>query len=167
MIRSLSEFVAEYVRPELKTVLWADPEVTLNRLGVDLKDLLPQEVQDFCAGTEWSPEDFELPGQFETLYLSYVEDVWDIDVIEVSELPSKQFWVRVKARLSSEFDVFMTKADWYIFDNPKLVLQDFDWNDHYVRAGITLELSCEVDVFIGPDLSRLEIISLEPVPEKY
>ena len=105
-------------------------------------------VQEACEGYEWDPSVLGIPLEYESPTLDMVEDVTDLTVVDLRELPTNQILLKIEATIDADFGVFVYKPDWYVSDDPRLHLDEFDWNDHYVRAGITVPLHCELDLVI-------------------
>ena len=164
LVRYLSHFVDTYVRPRLKESLEERPVHALNQLGVDLEDTIALSVQDSCSGEEWSHEQLDVAGEYESLYLSTVEDVSNLKIVDVREIPADQFLLRIKTTLDCAFDAFVHKSDVYILD--EITIYDYDWNSHYVQAEVTQRLHCELDLVINasdPEQYNIQVLSIEPV----
>ena len=120
-------------------------------------------VQDTYSGVEWSPGELNLAGEYENLDLSTVQGVSDVNVVDVREVPTNQFLLRVEATLDCEFDAFVHKSDAYVSD--EIVISSYDWNDHYVLAAVSQLLRCELDLVIDasdPEQHNIQILSMEP-----
>ena len=62
---------------------------------------------------------------------------------------------------------FVYKPDWYVLEDSRLDLQEFDWSKHYVSAGITVPLRCELDLVMNgsvPERHDIEDVSVELHP---
>ena len=162
LVQSLADFIDTYVRPNLKSVVEDSPKEALAEWGLDLEEAIALAVQDTYAGEEWSPEQLGLQWEYETLHLDIVEQVDDFEVVEVREVSNSQYLIRIKSSLECSFDAFVFKADTYIMDDLRIV--DFDWNDHYALATVSLPLLVEIDLLI--DLSdsehNIKVLSMEP-----
>lgn len=163
LVQSVSDFVDKYVRTTLREALDGEPTETLNQLGLDSHETLALAVQQEYLGKEWNSEELGLPWEYETLNLSMVEDVSDLERIDARELRSGEYWLRISATLYCEFDAFVHKADVYGLDN--LTIFEFDWNNHYAWVGVSRQLRCEMDITvdfssgIGPEVS---VLSMRP-----
>ena len=160
----LSELVNQYVRPNLGTVPWEKPLQLLAQLGLNLEDSIALVVQDACSGREWDPPELGIPWEYESPTLDMVEGVSELTVTDIRELPDEQFLVKTEAKIYGEFGVFVYKPDWYILDDSRLHLDEFDWNDHYVRAGIALPLHGELNLVLDasdPEQPEVRDVSVE------
>ena len=160
----LSDLVDKYVRPNLGTVPWERPLQILAQLGLNLEDSIGLLVQDACIGREWEPSELGIPWEYESPTLDMVEGVSDLTVVDVRELPHSQFLVKTEAKIYGDFGVFVHKPDWYVLHDSRLHVDEFDWNDHYVRAGITLPLQCELNLVVDasdPEQPEVRDVSVE------
>ena len=144
----LPGLVDEHVRPNLGTVPWEKPLQILAGRGLNLADSIGLLVQDACAGQEWEPSELGIPSEYESPTLDLVEDVSDLTVVDLRDLPPNQVLLKIEASIYADFGVFVYKMDWYGTDDPRLHLDEIDWNDHYVRAGISVPLHCELDLVV-------------------
>ena len=166
LVGTLRTFLDDHVRPRLTDVIWDDPVSTLGQFGLDLEDELGLALQAAYEGQEWYPAQFNLPGEYETLYLDMAERVSGLGVVKVSQLPKNKYLVTVKATFNCTFDVFIFKGDWYIMEDPDLFVWDPDWNDHYVAAEKSLALQCTFDLVIDTTIKKLdgiEVTSADPI----
>jgi len=168
--RQLHEFVDAEIRPQLKALedvrtLLEDPQ----QLKFDLKDVIGITIQDAKAGVEWDPEELYLPGEYQSPFLDMVENVSNIKIKDVRRLSSGEILARIDASVFADFDVFLTKADYILFDDdPSLTLLDYDWNEYVVRASKPVKLQGEFEVLLESDLkdyNSIEVISLEVTDE--
>lgn len=164
LVNDLAALMDRYIRPNLNRVFWENPLQVLEELGFDTIDSPAVSIQEEFASKEWDPYELGLSWEYETPILDSVNDVYDLNVLDVRELPDDQFLVKVEANLSTEFAVFMFKADWYVVeDDPRLYLVDFDWNDHGVLAGVSLPMHCEFDLVVdalNPANHEIQVVSL-------
>ena len=165
LARSLADLLDGYVRPSLKKVLETDPVQALAHLGIDLKDAIGLSVQDNYSGEEWQPEQLGLVPEYETLHLSTVEEVSNLKVVDAREVAAGEFLLKSEVTLECEFDAFVFKPDLYGMEDIRVY--EYDWNKHYVLAGVTVALPCELDVNISiSDEPDIEVLSLEPITDK-
>ena len=89
-------------------------------------------VQDEHFGKEWTGEELGLPWEYETLHLSMVEDVSNLERLEVSEISHDEYLLRISATLDCEFDAFVDKSNAFTLDG--FSISDFDWNRFYASG---------------------------------
>ena len=162
LVRSIKQFVDSYVRPQLKEILEADPTEVLSKFfDKDPEESIALWVQDEWSGREWTGEEFDLPWEYETLALSMVEGVSQLECLEVNEVSDGDYLLRIGANLECEFDAFVPKA--YAYGLEGFSINDFDWNRHYTEGSTNLALRCELDLHVEfaenevPDISLLSV----------
>ena len=162
LVRSIRQFVDSYVRPQLKEILEADPTEVLSRVfDKDPEESIALWVQDECSGKEWTGEEFDLPWEYETLSLSMVEGVSQLECLTVNEVSNGEYLLRISANLECEFDAFVPKA--YAYGLEGFSINDFDWNRHYTEGWTNIALRCELDLHVEsaegkvPDISLLSV----------
>ena len=166
LVRSLSEFLDEYVRPRFGVSPASAPVQKWLQMDLDMRKIIDDALHSAYVGTEWHSGDLDLPAEYETLYLDVVEDVSNIYVLDIRELSSSQLLVKIRAELACTFSVFMFKGDWYILEDDRLEVYDTDWNDHYVLGSVTLSLECELDLDLDvtdPGQYEVEVLSIGTV----
>ena len=167
LIGSLSEFIDIGVRPNLKIVLHDKPSQTLALLGLNPEEAIALSFLEAYVDREWEPGQLGLSSEHETLNLSSVGDVYDLEVLEVREIAGGHLLLRGKATLECDFDVFVHKSDAFVMDD--LTIIDFDWNNHYVLAEVNLPLRCELDLVIdtsGSEQHDVKVLSAETTSNK-
>ena len=162
LIRKLSTFIDEHVRPQLTQVFEDNPLSVVKKLNIDIYDAIALEIPAAFFGEEMYPDQWGLPWQYETLYLSSVLDVPQLQIAEAREAETNKFLLKGEVTLECEFDTFVHKADAYIMDD--LFIYDPDWNDHYVQAEANLTVECEFSLFVdvsATDRHRVEFLSAD------
>ena len=140
------------------------PEVLL-QFKIDPGETIALWVQDEFLGKEWTGEELGLPSEYETLYLSMVEDVSNLERLETKETSQDEYLLRIAATLDCEFDAFVYKAIAFTLDG--FSISDFEWNRVYASGETSLELRCELDINIkfpagaDPEISILSIDLVE------
>ena len=86
LVRSVEDFLNEHVRPELKEVLEEDPWEALTQLAMDPGETIAVSILDEYADKEWTGEDLDLPVEYETVHLSGVGDVENIETTDCREI---------------------------------------------------------------------------------
>ena len=168
LIVSMLDLIDKHVRPNLGKVFWESPLETLAELGIDAKESITLGLLSFYSGKEWDPNELDLPNEYESPVLGYVDEVSNLSVVDVRKVTPDRFLVKIEASLVGDFDVFMYKPDWYIMDDPRLITIDSEWNDHYVLAAISLPLHCEVDLILDasdPNKHEVQVVSVSPYTE--
>ena len=145
---SLADLVEKRVRPKLGMVPWERPIEVLAQGGWNLEDSIGMTIQDACLGRVWEPKELGLPHVYEDPDLDIVEGVSDLTVADTRSLPSDQLLMKINAKVDCVMGVFIYKPDWYLIEDDRMSVDDDDWNDHYVRAGISLTLDCELDLVL-------------------
>ncbi len=162
----LKALIDDYIRPNLKNVAWDDPVKTLSNLANDVGSTLDTQIMNEYAHQELDPNRIGLTWEFESPKLQAVSEFCDPDQIDVSELNTGQYLVKVAANFTGEFDVFMLKANWYAHeDDARLYLIDWDWNDFGLLASISLPVRCEAYLLVdsgGNLLNGYESIDIIP-----
>lgn len=164
LVQCVLDFVDKYVRPMLGEALEGEPTETLIQLGIDPNETIALAIQQEYVGKEWDNEELGLPWEYETLSLTMVEDVSDLERIDARELHPGEYWLRISATLDCEFDCFVYKADVYGLDD--LTIYEFDWNDHYVWGGVSRQLRFELDItvdFPGGTEPEISVLSMRPI----
>ena len=108
-----------------------------------------------------------IPWEYESPTLAMIADVSGLTVLDIRQLNSSQVLVKVEADVIAEFWVFVYKPDWYTSDDRRLIVAEFDWNEHYVRAEIPLSLHCNLDLVIdasNPEQQEVRSVSVEFQP---
>ena len=171
LIRSVQDFVDTYIRPQLKQaqlkeILEGDLTEALSKLNMDPHETIALWVQDEYFGKEWTGEQLGLPWEYETLHLSMVEDVSNLERLEAREISQDEYLLRVAATLQCEFDAFVDKSNAFTLDGFSISV--FDWNRLYASGDTMLELRCELDISIkfptgtNPEISVLSMELVEP-----
>ena len=150
LAKDLAQLVNEHIRPSLNNVTWQNPLETLAAFVTDAEETIALAIQEKYAYTEWDPQDLGLSWEFETPSLTFVEGITALVVRDVREYPGERYLVNVEANFEAQFDIFIYKADWYAFeDEPNLWVEDWDWNDHGLLAGTTLQMRCTADLVVA------------------
>jgi len=144
----LATLFDEHVRTKLRTISWDCPLRILAQQGMNLEEFIGLRIQEAYFGQEWNPSKLGLPYEYESPMLDEIEEVSNLVVVDSRELSPNQILVKIGAETFGDFGVFVYKPDWYISDDPRLNLDDFDWSDHYVRAKIAVPLRCELDLVV-------------------
>ena len=164
LVRSVSSFLERFVRPRLEEALQGDPTESLMGLGIDPREDICLAIQDEHLGREWRGEELGLLSEYETLHLSLVEDISDLERIDGRELRTGRYWLKIRATLECEFDAFVHKSE--VFGLDDFSVHEFDWNNHYAMGGISRSLRCEMDVTVdfpsGAD-AEIAVLSMQPV----
>ena len=163
----LAGLVDQHVRPNLGTLPWESPLHFLAQGGVNLEDSIALILQGACSGKEWEPPELGIPWEYESPTLAMIADVSGLTVLDIRQLNSSQVLVKVEADVIAEFGVFVYKPDWYTSDDRRLIVAEFDWNEHYVRAEIPLSLHCNLDLVIdasNPEQQEVRSVSVEFQP---
>ncbi len=150
LCKDLVQLVDEHIRPSLNDVAWQNPLETLATLVADADETIALAIQDQYIYEEWDPHDLGLSWEFEGPRLALAEEVTNLAVLDVREYPGNRYLVNIEANFSAQFDVFMYKSDWYAYeDEPNLFVEDWDWNDHGLLAGIILPMRCTADLVVS------------------
>lgn len=124
-------------------------------------------IQEAYDRTEWSPEELNLPAEYEGIHLDTVEEVSGIIVVDVRRLPDDRRLVSVEARLVCNFDVFIYKRDYpFVQDDPRLSIVNPYWNSRYMRGEISLPFQSVVRLILdnlGYQQREMEVLSVEPI----
>ena len=154
---SLADFIDEYVRPNLKKVMEANPMQALNDRGISLDGEIKSSVERIYASKEWEADQLRLPWDYEGLLLTSVEDVDDLAATDIREVDEDTLLLEVGATLSCIFDVFVSKWEAYLDEDLDII--EPDWNKHYVWASISLVLNVTLDFLV--DISDPKDVSVE------
>ena len=151
LLRELSDFIAEYVRPRLKEVELEDPLKHLAELGYNLNTVIPAQVERYYSGVEWSSEALDVPSEYETIYLGGIDDFTVLEVKSPQRIleTEDKLLLSMDVALDCQFDVFVFKPDWYVIeDTTDLEIWDPDWNRHYLLAAAQIVLNCEIELVV-------------------
>ena len=152
LVRSAKEFVDVHILAQLKEVLEGDPTEVLPQFKMDPNEAIAMWVQDEFSGKEWTGEELGLPWEYETLYLSMVQDVSSLERSETREISRDEYLLRIGATLKCEFDAFVDKSNAFTLDG--FSISDFDWNRFYASEETSLDLRCELDINIKSPAGR-------------
>ena len=135
--------------------------------SADFEEALQLAIQDTYAFREVPAKEFNLPEEYEDIHLDRVEEVSDINVVDVRQLPDDRRLVRIEAHLVCNFDVFVFKPD-YIFveDDPRLSIVNPYWNKRYMRGEITLSMQSTIRLVLDnsdDNYRRIEVLSVKPI----
>ncbi len=164
LVRSVTNFLDRFVRPRLAEALQGDPAEMLGSLGIDPQETLALAIQEEHLGKEWYGEELGLSSEYETLSLSMVEGVSDLERIDCREVNTGEYWLKIGATLECQFDVFVHKSE--VFGLEDFSIYEFDWNNHYARGGISCLLRCEIDVSVdipGEYDPEIAVLSVRPI----
>ena len=168
LVPSIQQFVDTYIRPQLKGILESDPIEVLSKVfNMDPEEGIALWVQDEWSGEDWTGDELGLPWEYETLLLSMVENVSNLECLTASEVSSNEYLLRLRADLSCEFDAFVPKA--YAYGLEGFSVNDFDWNRHYSEGSTQLQLSCELDFnvkFSEGKPPQISLLSVELVQDQ-
>ena len=156
---SLSAFVDAHVRPRLRRVFRDDPVQSLGQLGIEIQNSIEAKVYEEYSGVEMYPEQLNLPAEFETLYLAWMPQVSNVDIVDVREVSTGSYLLQCECDVDCEFEVFVHKADAYTLS--ALTIYDPDWNDHYVAGHIDCQLRFELELRVAIDTSGTRHHSME------
>lgn len=136
---------------------WGSPE---------FEEALALSIKDTYAFREWSPEELNLPAEYEDIQLDMVEEVSYEQEIDVRRLSDSKRLVSIEANLVCNFDVFIYKPDYVLVeDDSRLSIVNPYWNKRYMRGEITLPLLSEIMLVLDISDSgqrRLEVLSVTP-----
>ena len=164
LFRSVTSFLDELVRPRLSEAMNGDPAEALSCLGIDPQETLALAIQEEHLGKEWYGEALGLPSEYETLYLSMVENVSDLETIDGREVGTGEYWLKIGATLECQFDGFVHKSE--VFELEDFSIYEFDWNNHYAWGGISRLLRCEIDISVdipGEYDPEIDVLSVRPI----
>ena len=160
LVRSVKDFLNEHVRPELKEVLEEDPWEALTQLAMDPGETIAVSILDEYADKEWTGEDLDLPVEYETVHLSWVGYVENIETTDCREISPGQYLLHISATLDCEFNVFVHKANANVGN---LKIEHFDGD--YVWGSIEREVQCDLDITIDlphRQAPTLAVLSMKP-----
>ena len=167
LISSLSEFMDKHVTPALQKIEEFQTEISPLIAETRNVERLSLAIQNAYQGTEWNQEDLGLTWEYETLYLSMVEDVSNVTIIETRKLQEGKYLMVIEADLDCVFDAFISKSDLIsIEDDSRLDVIDPDWNRHYVYAQVNVPFHAIVNLIIGQSESEspaIQVISVESI----
>ncbi len=135
-----------------------------NLPNFDLGTWLTQQFVVHVAGQEFVSADLGFPEEYETCHMVEVETVNSVDVSSVRLTAPGNVLVSVSAEVRARFDVFIFKPDyWGMDDNHTPVVTDHDWNDHYLMAEdsaqVSLTLLLALDLS-GPEVKECSVIDV-------
>ena len=135
--------------------------------GADFEEALQLAIQDTYDFREWSSEELNLSAEYEDIYLGMVEEVSDVKVIDVRQLPDSRRLVRIEARLVCNFDVFIHKPDYFSVENdPRLSIVNPYWNKRYMRGEIAMSMQSTIRLVLDNsdhDHRKIEVLSVKPM----
>lgn len=86
--------------------------------------------------------------EFEDASISYIEDPERIEVEEAFDIENEQVYFDVTLFADTTFDFYIYKSDLFILEDryPLLDVQNFDWNEHYAWAQMTLLVPIKISI---------------------
>ena len=105
VIDSISTFVDVHVRPRLQKVLQDNSVWSLAQMGIAIEDVIAKQVYDTYSEASIDPDEVDLPWDCEALFLSAVDYVGDVIVVDVRELTTGQALLRGHAKVDCCFNV--------------------------------------------------------------
>lgn len=167
LVRSVADFLRHYIQPTLKpamrAVLEGSATAIFEQFDLDPYETISEWISEEYPGKEWDREDLGMPWEYETITLSMVEDVSDLEKLEVGELSEGKCLLQIAATLDCEFDAFVDKGYAYGLDD--FTIFEHDWNSHYVAGSTSRTFRCMLNISITfPEDSEPEfaILSMEP-----
>ena len=142
--------LAEEVLKSLKTGQYG--KFNIVQWFIENRDSISEAV-DKDADTILSHEHY-----FEDVSVSYIEDPEIIKVGKAFDIENEQVYFDVTLFADTIFDFYIYKPDLYIIedDYPLLDVQDYDWNEHYAWAQITLFVPIEISIVFNVLRERVE-----------
>ena len=130
--------------------------------------IIGPNIQDTYFGVEWGPEELGLPVEYETPYLSSVDELTGLRVVTSRKVIDKQYMVWAEAHLTCSFEVYIFKPNFPTFeDDPRLFVVNPFWNKHYMLAGIDLSFDSEISLLVDiPDDGNLNIVGVLSITPK-
>ena len=161
LVPSLFQFVNDHVTPALQKIEEFQTEISPLIAETRNVERLSLAIQNAYQGAEWNQEDLGLTWEYETLYLSMVEDVSNVTIIETRKLQEGKYLMVIEADLDCVFDAFISKSDLIsIEDDSRLDVIDPDWNRHYVYAQVNVPFHAIVNLIIGQSESESTAIQV-------
>lgn len=161
--QGLDTFVDVKIKPKLEFLSNVMEELGRGDfLGLDIADIMAVIINDKLSGREFRPEKLGLPSEYGSPTFDWVDGVEDLTVADVRELPSGELLIEAIACLVCDFDVFISKSDYWLFDEDELPnIRDHDWNEYTVRGGISKKLRFRFTLVFNPDSGELTSWSSE------
>ena len=133
----------------------------------EIAEIIGPNIQDTYLGVEWDPEELGLPMEYETPYLTSVDELTGLKVVTPRKITDSQYMVWTEAHLTCNFEVYIFKPNFPLFeDDPRLFIINPFWNKHYMLAEIDLsfdsEISLLVDILDGETPSVVGVLSITP-----
>ncbi len=166
LVRSLEEFVDRHMKPRMKKEEYIRKRLSAGPYrGINLETIILEQTVDFVGAVELDPLDIGFPEEFESPTISLVEDVSNIEVKSVLQLPSRELLVEVEADTFCEFDVFIFKSNLYVLETRGAPsISDYDWNEAYASASASEEvhliLYVTVVFFDSGKATSMELVSV-------
>ena len=137
----------------------------------EFEETIGLAIQRAHIGVEWSPEELNLPAEYEDIRLDVVEEVSDIQVVGVRLFPDGGHVVSVEGHLVCNFEVFIFKPNYFLVDDdPRLSIIDRDWSRHYMRGQIMLSAQSKIILVLDESDSeqgKISVLSAQPIiPEE-
>jgi hypothetical protein len=94
--------------------------------------------------------------------VTYVNDPTHVEIVEAYEISEKTLFLAFDVRAEIELFLLIFKADFSIApDDLDIQVDDWDWNDHYLRATASLVLPFRVSLILNVPSNELESFEIE------
>lgn len=108
----------------------------------------------------------DLPSNFESTSISTFEEDFDVQIIDVLRLSNQSLLISVKAEVYCEIDFFIYKSEYWGLNETDIYVVDEDWNNHYVYASKSKELSFHFNLIVSGNM-EVQTIDLNKINENY
>jgi predicted nucleic acid-binding protein len=167
-LKSISLFTSVHgfnevkIYPELKNLAEIQKQLKAGEYeGLSLTTFLEEQLTKHLGSQELDPSDLDLPNKFESPSLNLVETVNEISDINVRQLSSGELLITFSAEMECEFHIFIYKPDYYVIgDDIKIFVWDNDWNEWYVAASTSKQVTLDLKLTYLPENEEVTSVSI-------
>lgn len=153
LFENVHQFIRQVVKPSLLLSEQAGTLLSAHDWKQQLKNWLEKRLIDEACGYQLADFMNWHGVEVETVGISGVGELVDLEVDEVQELDAGEVVAEVDCRLEVLIDFFVFRSDAYILDD-----EDFahlsDWNEHYFYGdedGVVVKCLLRVGMHVGDD----------------
>lgn len=125
-----------------------------------LSSFLDEKLVEFIGSQELDPAEIDLPAEFESPTISHIENISEISNINVRQLSSGELLITLSVHAECVFDIFIYKPDYYILDDDEVFVWDTNWNEWYVAASISKQVTLDLKMTFSPEASKVTSVSI-------
>lgn len=162
---SLSDFIDIHIKPSLEELSEIKAKLEQKSFpGLDLERFLTDSLIEYIGGNELEPHELGLPSEFETNYISMIEDVESIYDIDVRGLHDDDVLISFSSDTDTEVDTLIEKHNYYSLpEHLRPSIWSSDWNKWFMAGSSSAEVTMKVSLILDPETGELKSVNLDSV----